>query len=39
LETSFLEYVLANTPKNDPNAIISAINKYCEQTWMPSIGE
>lgn len=38
-EAKLLEFVLANTPPNDPLAILKAIDSFCRSTWMMNLGE
>lgn len=34
-----MDYVLKNTPQQNPNAIIEAINYFCKTFWMMNVGE
>ncbi len=39
MQQPFLDYILANSPPNDPDATLSAIDKYCTQYPMMNIGD
>lgn len=38
-EDKLLQFVLTNTPPNDPPAILKAIDSFCRTTWMMNLGE